>query len=279
MKKIIAAFDGLKYSESTRDYAINMAQLSGAHLVGVFMDDLQYTSYKIYDLVVKEGVSEAQFKKFEEKDTAARAAAAENFEKACSKAGIEYSVHHDKNFAIKELKHESIYADLLIIDANETLTHYTEKLPTRFIRDLLTDTQCPVLIVPKKYKPVSKVILLYDGAPSSVYAIKMFSYLLPQLQEFDTETIAVNPINETLHLPDNKLMKEFMRYHFSLVKYVVRKGWAEEEIVKYVKEQQSNALIVLGAYRRGAVSRWFRESMADTLMKNLKLPLFIAHNN
>ena len=278
MKKIIAAFDGLKYSESTRDYAINIATLSGAHLVGVFMDDSLYTSYKIYDLITKDGVSETEFKKLEEKDKATRAAAADNFEKACSKAGIEYSVHHDKSFAIKELKHESIYADLLVIDANETLTHYAEKLPTHFIRDLLTDTQCPVLVVPKKYRPISKVILLYDGAPSSVYAIKMFSYLLPGLQQFDTETISVNPINETLHLPDNKLMKEFMRYHFDKSVYVVRKGWAEEEIVKYVKEQQSNALIVLGAYQRGAVSRWFRESMADTLMKNLKLPLFIAHH-
>ena len=278
MKKIIAAFDGLKYSESTRDYAVNIAKLSGAHLVGVFMDDSLYTSYKIYDLITKDGVSETEFKKLEEKDKATRAAAADNFEKACGKAGIAYSVHHDKSFALKELKHESIYADLLIIDASETLTHYTEKLPTHFIRDLLTDTQCPVLVVPKKYRPINKLILLYDGAPSSVYAIKMFSYLLPGLEGFDTETISVNPINETLHLPDNKLMKEFMKYHFPKAVYVVRKGWAEEEIVKYVKEQQSNALIVLGAYQRGAVSRWFRESMADTLMKNLKLPLFIAHN-
>jgi hypothetical protein len=56
---------------------------------------------------------------------------------------------HDRNIAIQELKHESIYT-LLIIDSKETLTHYTEKLPTRFIRDLLSDAQCPVLIVPKK---------------------------------------------------------------------------------------------------------------------------------
>lgn len=278
MKKIIAAFDSLKFSESTRDYAINIAKLTGAHLVGVFMDDAQYTSYKIYDLVVKEGVSEAQFKKFEDKDRVTRATAAANFQKACDSAGIEYSVHHDKKFAARELKHESVYADLLIIDASETLTHYPEKIPTRFIRNLLVEVQCPVLIVPKKYRPVNKVFLLYDGTPSSVYAIKMFSCLLPQLQQFDTETIAVNSFNETLHLPDNKLMKELMRYHFPKAKYVIRKGWAEEEITKYIKEQQENGLIVLGAYQRGAVSRWFRESMADILLKNIKLPLFIAHH-
>lgn len=191
---------------------------------------------------------------------------------------MEYTVHHDRNIAIHDLKHESIYADLLIIDSKETLTHYTEKLPTRFIRDLLGDSQCPVLIVPQKYKTIDKIILLYDGEPSSVHAIKMFSYLLPQLKHLDTEVISVKPVNSILHLPDNKLMKEFMKRHYPNAKYTVMKGWAEDEIVKHLKQTSENALVVMGAYRRGTVSRWFRESMADSLMKEVKLPLFIAHN-
>jgi len=119
---------------------------------------------------------------------------------------------------------------------------------------------------------------LYDGEPSSVHAIKMFSYLLPQLKHLDTEVISVKPESTTLHLPDNKLIKEFMKRHFPKAKYSVTKGWAEDEIVKHLKQVQENALVVLGAYRRGTVSRWFRESMADILMKEVKLPLFIAHN-
>jgi nucleotide-binding universal stress UspA family protein len=278
MKKIIAAFDGLKYSESTRDYALYMAKQTNTHLVGVFMDDPTYTSYKIYELIGKDGVAEDKLKKLDAKDKATRHVASTNFEKACQQAGVEYTVHHDHNIALPELKHESIYADLLIIDSKETLTHYTEKLPTRFIRDLLSDAQCPMLMVPPKYKPLQKVILLYDGGPSSVHAIKMFSYLLPQLKHLDTEVISVRPVDSTLHMPDTKLMKEFMKRHFPKAKYIVVKGFAEDEIIKHLKQIQENALVVLGAYRRGTVSRWFRESMADTLMKEVKMPLFIAHN-
>ena len=242
------------------------------------MDDPIYTSYNIYDLIVKEGASGDKLKKYQAKDKATRAAASKKFETACQASGLEYTVHHDRNIAIQELKHESIYADLLIIDSKETLTHYTEKLPTRFIRDLLGDAQCPVLIVPAQYKPIQKIILLYNGEPSSVHAIKMFSYLLPQLKHLDTEVISVNPADSTLHMPDNKLMKEFMKRHYPKAKYTVMKGWAEDEIVKYLKKSHENSLVVLGAYRRGTVSRWFRESMADVLMKEVKLPLFIAHN-
>lgn len=278
MKKIIAAFDGLKYSESTRDYSIYLAKQTSTHLVGVFLDDALYTSYKIYDLIAKEGVSDDMLKKYEAKDRQDRYSASKDFEKYCQKSGLEYTVHHDKNIAIQELKHESIYADMMVINVKETFTHYTEKLPTHFIRDLLSDVQCPVLIVPEKYVPLKKVILLYDGEPSSVHAIKMFSYLLPQLKGLKTEVISVNPVDATLHITENKLMKEFMKRHYPKAKYNVLKGLPEVEIVKQLKVSEPNAVVVLGAYRRGAVSRWFRESMADTLMREVKLPLFISHN-
>jgi hypothetical protein len=278
MEKILAAFDGLQYSNSTKEYAIYLAKQTATHLVGVFMDDLTYTSYKIYELVTKQGVSEEKLNQYRLKDKAIRDKAAHDFSTACQEAGIEYVVHHDRNIAIQDLKHESIYADLLIIDAKETLTHYPEKQPTRFIRDLLADAQCPVLLVPQKFKPVEKIILLFDGEPSSVHAIKMFSYLLPQLTQLETEVISVNPVNTTLNMPDNKLMKEFMKRHYPKAKYKVMKGLAEEEIVKYLKLQQGHVMVVLGAYRRGTISRLFRESMADTLMQKVKLPLFIAHN-
>jgi nucleotide-binding universal stress UspA family protein len=278
MKKIIAAFDGLKYSKSTRDYALYIAGQTKAHLVGVFLDDPTYTSYKIYELISDSETSVQKMKKLDEKDKAAREAAASDFERSCSEQKLEYSLHHDRKVAISDLKHETIYADLLIINSSETLTHYVEKPPTRFIREILEDAQCPVLLVPPKFKKAEKIKLLYDGAPSSVHAIKMFSYMLPQLKTLDTEVISVKPYGQTLHLPDTKLMKEFMKRHFPKATYTVLKGFPEVEIMKYLRETGENSFVVLGAYRRGFISRWFHESMADTIMKDLKLPLFIAHS-
>lgn len=278
MKKIIAAFDGLKYAENTEHYAIEIAKKENMHLYGVFLDDPTNTSYKIYDLITKEGVNDTKLKKLEAKDKNARAKATDNFENACRKAGLAYSVHHDHNTAIQELKHESIYADMIVIDASETLTHYNEKLPTRFVKDLLSDSQCPILLVQDAYEPVTKIILLFDGQPTSVHAIKMSSYLLPHLSQLETEVISVKPGGESMHVPENKLMKEFMKRHYPKASYTVIKGWPEDEIVKRLKHQPPGTLIVLGAYQRGSISRWLRESMADTLMKETKLPLFIAHN-
>lgn len=277
MKKIIVAIDGLKFSESATKYAVSIAKEMNAHLVGVFLDDATYTSYKIYDVVIKEGVSETKLKHYDEADAETRKVSAHKFESACSDAGINYSIHHDRNIALRELLHESIYADLLIIDSHETLTHYQENEPTRFIRELLSEVQCPVLLVPNKYKPIEKIVLLYDGKPSSVYAIKMFSYLLPLFENLDTELISVKHVEQSMHLADNRLMKEFLKRHFPKINYRIVKGYVEDEIMQHVKGIGPNVLVVLGAYKRGVVSRWVHESMADTMLKETKVPLFIAH--
>lgn len=277
MKKIIAAFDGLKFSESTMNYAIHFAQRFNAHLVGVFLDDITYTSYRIFDIIKEEGASETELKKLENEDKKTRNKAVSHFEDSCRKASINYSIHRDRNIALQELLHESIYADLLIINNKETLTHYEENIPSRFIRDLLTDVQCPVLLVPQKYAPTDKLIILYDGEPSSVHAVKMHSYLFSTPDYNSCEVISVSRMEGSLHIPDNRLMKEFMKRHHPTAEYTVLKGLAEEEIVNYLRGQKQDMLIVLGAYRRGRVSRWFRHSMADLLTKEIKAPLFIAH--
>lgn len=276
MKKIIAAFDGLKYSESTETYALNIAEQTGALLVGVFLEDFTYHSYKLFDMVGSQGVSQEKVKQLMSEDKAKRRQAVQKFKTSSEERKIKFSIHTDKSVALQELLKETIYCDLLVICVDETLTHYPEEPPTLFIRDLLADVQCPVLLVPTQFKPMGKIVLLYDGEPSSVYASKVFSYMFPWCMDFETEVVMVRT-EKNPHLPDYDLIKEFIRCHFPKSSFIMLEGDPELEITNYLKTSE-NALVVLGAYRRSMVSRWFNPSMADALMKNIELPFFIAHN-
>ena len=279
MKKIIAAFDGLKYSTSTCNYALLITRQINAHLVGVFLDDKTHWGYKLQDVISRKVPTESKIKKLEAADKLTRDTAAKSFERACQKEKLEFTIHHDRNIAVRELQHESVYADLLIVNATETLTVFPEKPPTRFIRDLLGDVQCPVLIVPHNYNPIQRIIFLFNGEPSSMFSIKMFSYLMPQLKHLEIEVLSVNPVNGSLHLHDNKLMKEYMKRHYPAAKYTVLKGLPEIEIVKYLLKQSPGTLVVLGSLRRSAISRMIWECMTDVLMKETELPLFVAYND
>lgn len=279
MRKFIAAFDGLNFSESTLEYAVELTRKTKAHLVGVFLDDFIRRSYSVAEIVNYEGEDlDRHLNELNDKDKEIRDESVEVFEKACQGAGLNYTVHRDKNVALQELLHESIYADLLMVSAGETISRVSEEPPTRFIRELLNDVQCPVLVVPKHYKSIDKLILLYDGEPSSVFAVKMFSYLLEPLKQLPTDVVSVKATEASAHVPDNRLIKEFIKRHYPQAEYVVLKGIPEDEIYRYLHRQKEDAMVILGAYRRGKLSRMFKPSMADHLLQHLKMPLFIAHN-
>lgn len=277
MKKIIAAFDGLKYSSSTQDYAIEISNITKSHLFGIFLDDSTRTSYTIYDLLGKEGVSENKLKKLIGNDDETRKKSVELFKQACQDAQLNFSIQHDKNIAYKEIIHESLYSDLLILNSKETFTNYEEKTPSRFIKNILEDIQCPVILVPEKFNVIEKIILLYDGTPASIFAIKMFNYIFPKTSFKNIELLSIKKMEDNLHIADNSYIKSLLKHYYKNITYTVLKGIAEEEIIHHLKDEKLNSMFVLGAYQRGILSRWLKISLADILMNELNSPLFIAH--
>ncbi|SKA30592.1 hypothetical protein SAMN04488128_103317 [Chitinophaga eiseniae] len=277
MKKIVAILDGLSYSSSTVEYAVFIAKQEKAHLVGVFPKDINYRSYAYYDLVDETGIPDQEMKSFAEKDTHTMGKSIQQFELACQQSGLNYSLHKDNDIAIEAVLHESIYADLMIIESKEAFTRVKEEKPSHFLSQLFAEAVCPILVVPSEFTGISKSVLLYDGSPSSVHAIRMFDYTLSGLKHIPTEVVSVKSPKSSLHLPDGKLMKEFMKRHYPQATFQVLKGIPWEVIPAYLQEESSDTVIVLGAYRRSRLSRWFYPSMADILLQELRSPLFIAH--
>lgn len=278
MKKFLAVFDGYRFAKSTAQYAVELAAAAGAHLVAVFPDDPVYRTYNIAQVYQKFERPEAELQRLDEKDRQRLERSTAQLKQICKSAGISFSVRRDKGFALPELKQESMFADLLLIYEGEAFSRYRQDPPTRFIRELLADVQCPVLLVPASYKKIDKITLLYDGSPSAVYAVKMFSYLFGSMGTVPAEVVTVLDRNVTLRDPETELFKEFIRQHFPKAKFKVLKGAAEDRILRHLHEHEENELVVLGAYRRTELSRFFRASMADVLMRVLDTPLFVAHN-
>jgi len=277
MKKIVVVLDGLNYSSGAVAYAVFIAQQEMAHLVGVFPEDFTYRSYALYDLVDKSGASDRRIRTYTDKDNQARTKSVDRFELACQEGGLNYSVHQDKDIAIDALLHESIYADLIIISSKETFNRLKENQPSHFLKHLMAEAACPLLLVPEKFRAPDSSVLLYDGSPSSVFAIRMFDYTLPGLKHKPVEVLSVKSPAADRHLPDGKLMKEFMKRHYPDASYHVLQGIPWEVIPAYLQKANSSTVIVLGAYHRSRLSRWFHPSMADTLLSLLECPLFITH--
>jgi len=277
MKKIIAAFDGLRFSETTLQYAIWLAQQQPTQITGVFLTESNRLSYELYETIVEQSIPGKEVvEQIEKTDAAVTAESIHLFEKACRESKIHYTIHQDHKNALKELLQESAFADFLIIQSEETFSYLEANLPGSFVRHLLQRSECPVVILPKKFTPIHKFIFLYDGHPSSVFAMKMATYTLPKLPNTEVEILFAKESKEDLHLPHNKQIREWTKTHFPDAVVKVLKG-GEEGLIHVLSKEGPGAMIISGSYNRTAASMLFHSSLADRLMNVIDAPLFIAH--
>lgn len=276
MMKILAAFDGTKYSDGASKYAIEIAKATNSMLVGVFIQDMRYINFTyayawdqpFIDFTTIEGAQKEEKEKIDMN--------IKLFHRACDEKGIHHKVHLDKGVPLQELLNESVFSDMIIIDSHTSFFSLGEKNPSPFLKDFLVDSHCPVLIVPHQYAFFDKAILCYDGTPSSVYAMKMFSYLFPDLKDLQTIVVSVNEKSSN-HLKEGYNFKDLVQAHFEGAGYEILSGEPELELMKYLKKNAENCIVVMGAYGRSALSRLLHQSISNKVIQELNIPVFITH--
>jgi nucleotide-binding universal stress UspA family protein len=276
MKKILAVFDSLRYSAHTIGYAADVAKATDSLLVGVFLHDLTYARFvNTYSWEIPTHYA-LDYEKIEKEDEEKMKDVVTLFQKICDEKGVRYKIHRHTGVPLMELLKESAFADLLVIDTKTSFFNIGDQTPSTFLKDLFAESKCPVLIIPDKPEQVRHAVIAYDGSDSSVYAMKMFSYIFPEWNGLDTTVVTVNH-SASNHIPKNKDVKDLANGHFKNVSFKVLNGEPEKELEKFLKKNGKDTVVVMGSYGRNAWSRMFHASMSNKILKDVKVPLFITH--
>ena len=276
MKKILAVFDGLKYADHTASFGIELSRKTDSLLVGVFLHDLTYSRFVYtyaWDIPTQYYYG---FQEIEQEDNLKIKENIRLFTRQCEEAGLKYKIHLDKGVPLQELLKESAFADLLLINTTTSFMRIGDKSPSLFLKDLLAEAKCPVMILPDKEAAVKQVVIAYDGSDSSAYALKMFSYIFPEWNTLDTTVVTVNQSSSN-HVPQNRDVKDLAGRHFKKLSFRVLNGDPESELKKFLKKAGDETVVVMGAYGRSTWSRMLHASISNKILKDVKVPLFIAH--
>ncbi len=275
MKKILAIFEGTKYSDNTSKYAIAMAKATGSMLVGVFIHDTRFTDYAYTYTLEQSFIEPADIESTRKEDLEKIDLNIKLFNEACNKLGVHHKVHVDKGVPVDEVIRESAFADIAIINSHASLYGFGG-VPGHSLKEILVDAHCPVLVVPVDYRPYTNVIICYDGQPSSVYAIKMFAYLFPELSRVKCLLVSVSEAAGN-HVKEGSNLKELMKQHFADTEFLVLKGKPREELIELLAREGENAIVVMGAYGKSAFSRLFHQSLSNHIISEAGVPVFITH--
>ncbi len=274
MKKILIAFDGNHFSEGAFDFARQLNKRNPILLTGVFLPQIEYAEYWNYASGDISGM--AFMPTLREVNTEVAKENITRFEALCEKYQIDYRVHVEKEgFTLQELKQESVFADLLILGSERFYENMGVTGINDFLKDALHMVQCPVVIVPENYSfPVTN-ILAYDGSEASVYALKQFAYVLPEFSENNTVLVHVSQHKEE-RIPEQGKIEELAECHFQELTIQQLHTDKAGNFQSWLKEK-SNALLVSGSFGRSEISTWFHKSFITEVVKDHRLPIFVAH--
>lgn len=272
MKKVVLAFDGTHFSDGAFEFARRLNEKQPLTVAGLFLPQVDYAN--LWSLASSSGGS--VFIPLVEDETAD--IVKENirrFENLCQENSIQYTVHKDFfDLALPELKKETRFADLLIMGSESFYSTMGTGQPNDYLKEALHSTECPVLVVPENFIFPESNIIAFDGGASSVYAIKQFAYIFPEL--CGARTLLVYARDNEEPFPEEKSIRELVARHFPRLETLTLNINPKKYFVTWLSEHKS-AILVSGAFGRSALSQMFRKSFVSDVIRDHKLPVFIAH--
>ncbi|MDP4129114.1 MAG: universal stress protein [Bacteroidota bacterium] len=277
MEKILLAIDALEPNENALKFACYLGHLTKSKITAVFLENLQDEVRPVQKDLQGRAIM------FSDREDAAaniaRTARIEQnisaFKDQCLNSGVSFIVHRDRGLPARDLIKESRFADVLVIDAGTSFKKRFQDSPTGFARDILQKAECPVIISPERFEELNEIIFAYNGSASAAFAIKQFTYLFSQLQDKKVTILQVNETGEW-HDPDKHRFNEWLKDHYTNLHFEAIKGKTDEGLFDLLFNRK-NMFLVMGAYGRNALSRFFIGSHADPLIRSITQPIFIAH--
>lgn len=269
MKKILIIRNVINSPTHLIAFAIETAKEMSAELHGIFLnesakrDDFGYP----YPNDIASTEVPLTEETIEEENTELINANIKLFQDECLASGIICKA--DSALSLDEVIELSSSSELIIAEANDPFPHFS-------IKDILTSAHCPVFVAATNTPVIENVILTFDGNETSNYAINKYKDIFPRFSHLPTFLITIN-FSPLKILEHKEYIYTTLPGYFSNLTVKEIRGDEKEELHSFLKLHDINTLIVMGAFGRSAVSRFFHPSLANTVLDEPGISLFNAH--
>jgi hypothetical protein len=272
MKKIILPFEGTNFPEEALEFVRRLNSLSPVLLTAAFAPEVSFS----YLWNMSDGADNLYIPLEEDEEAEIKENSA-RLQAFCHESGIELSIHRDdSDFALPSIRKEARFADLLMLSGQHFFEHAGGQQPNVYLKEILHSAECPILIIPDKSELPRQLILTYDGSPQSIFAIKQFTYIFPELSGTPAVLVHIHE-NKEDPFPEESLIKELAAKHFKDLR-ILNLQMRPQDFFDVWMAEQNNPWLISGSYGRSELSLLFSKSFIAGMVRNHKVPVFIAHN-
>jgi len=271
MKKLLLPVEGGHYPQELLDFVSTLQPMAPLLLTAAIVPETDYVSMAgLRDLPSSAPHScfgdEERMVKYNRK----------RLEQFCEERGIKLAVHEDReDFALPCLRRESRYADLMLLNSAHFFEDLDKDQPNAWMKEMLHRSECPVLLMPDKATLPGELILAYDGSAASVFAIRQFAYLFPEFCRVQATLVYIH--NEfDAKIPEEDAVRELCGLHYKKFRVLKLKMRPADFYHTWIG-MMSNPWLVTGSFGRSALSETFSRSFSTELIREHKVPVFVAH--
>jgi hypothetical protein len=273
MIKVIIACGSIKFPDASFEFARQLHARSPLRATAEFLP--QYDLAHLW-LLGDPMYGQPVMPLPEEDETEALQRNKDRFCKLCQSEGIAYQVREETaGMTGSILQKETRFADVLLLDSSHFYEYMGTGASNPSIQDTLYGAECPVIVVPENAALPVQNILAYDGSASSVYAMKQYAYLFPELSHNKTLLIHFSS-KKGEAIPEVEKLQELLWQHYPDLTFMNLNMQPGDQLDEH-PGLEKRAIIVCGSYSRPLLSRLFKKSFAAPLIDQHEFPLFIAH--
>src|SRR5687768_14068383 len=177
MEKILLAINGHPPDTHTINFATYVANLTKSKLTALILKDREAelihsdTLSKSYRKVMPMAAFDRRYVAMDV-DQEVRVLL-----ETCERKGVQSDViveresYEEYNSPAEQAIRASRFADLLILDQETSFKDNVGAVPMTFVRTVVSDSECPVVIAPASFDRIDDIVFCYDGDRSSVFAM------------------------------------------------------------------------------------------------------------
>ena len=281
MKRILLCLDASLYSTVCIQYAAWIAKHSGA-FIQVFhvKETRQYEIPMLADLGGSLGAQPYQnmigqlTRIEEEKARLVHASVSSVFEEA----GLQESYAFESRSgtlvdSVQEMEDEQVY-DMIILGKRGENANFAKGHLGSAMERVIRSTEVPCFVCNREYRNVKKLLIAYDGSPSSRYALDWLALTEP----FRSAGIHLVVVNDEHH-------EERCAQHLKTAEQTLRDnrispttqmltGEVEQCLEQYV-EQENIDLLIAGARGHSRLREFFIGSTTTELLRRCQIPVLL----
>lgn len=272
MNQVLFVCAGKEFPQGAFNFLLSLQKDRPVNVLGLFFSPVDIDAIA----AAAQLPVQAPYDRIREREREQMAANKALFARHCDTHHIHYHIHDnceqwDKDILVKE----SRFADLLVLSGELFYADINLRQPNVYLQEALHCAECPIIVVPEDFHQCDHLFFAYDGSRESVFAMKQFSYLLPQYTELPADIVYVKEESSD-DIPDLEPLRHYSRLHFESMGFSKLRFKAAHYFATWIGEHKQ-VMLVTGSYGRSPFSYLAKRSFAEQVIREHKLPVFIAH--